>query len=88
MLSLQGLKALASVLKYFPMLQTLDVSGNNIGDEGAVILADSLQNNPILTTLGVYECGISQTGDTGRARTRIVSTYCLQPPVFESSTFL
>ena len=35
MLSLQELKALVSVLKYFPMLQTLDVSGNNIGDEGA-----------------------------------------------------
>ena len=87
MLSLQGLKALASVLKYFPMLQTLDVSGNNIGDEGAEILADSLQNNPILTTLCIYDCGISQTGvrildtalnsDTGRIRTRIVHTRTL-----------
>ena len=70
------------------MLQTLDVSGNNVGDEGAEILADSLQNSPILTTLGVCKCGISQTGDTGRARTRIVSTYCLPPLAFESSTFL
>ena len=96
-LSINGLTALASILKAFPLLQTLDVSGNNIGDEGAEILADSLQNNPILTTLCIYDCGISQTGvraldtalnsNTGRVRTRIVSTHCLPPPVFDSNTF-
>ena len=94
-ISIHGLKALARVLKYFPMLQTLDVSGNIIGDEGAEILAASLQNNSILTTLGVYDCEISQTGvrildtalnsHTGRVRTRIVSTHCLPPPVFETN---
>ena len=90
-LSITGFKPLAHFLNYFPMLQTLDVSGNKIGDQGAEILADSLRNNPILTTLCIFNCGISQTGvqvldtalnsDTGRARTRIVSTRCLPPPV-------
>ena len=90
--SIPELKGLANLLKHFPMLQTLDVSGNKIGDQGAEILADSLRNNPILTTLCIYDCGISrQTGirvldtalnsDTGRVRTRIVSTHCLPPPV-------
>ena len=95
--TIRGLKALAGIFQYFPMLQTLDVSGNNIGDEGAEILADSLQNNPILATLGVHDCGISQTGvraldtalnsDTGRVRTRIEHTHRLPPSAFPPYTF-
>ena len=44
-------------------LRTLDVSKNNIGDDGMAVISEALQNNKSLTTLNGYKCGLSVKGN-------------------------
>ena len=43
-------------------LRMLDVSHNDIGDEGMAIISETLQHNKSLTTLAVALCGLSVEG--------------------------
>jgi len=40
----------------------LNIEGNKIYDEGAVVLSEGLQNNHTLTTLLILDCGLSVEG--------------------------
>lgn len=62
----EGLKVLLDSLKTMPKLVSiLDCSGNKIGDEGAMAIADSLQQRPLNHTIILSNCGISGTGILG-----------------------
>ena len=43
-------------------LRVLDVSGNDIGDDGMAVISEALQHNKSLTELRVEECGSSVKG--------------------------
>ena len=43
-------------------LRALDVSNNDIGDDGMAVISEALQHNKSLTGLGVEECGLSVKG--------------------------
>ena len=43
-------------------LRMLDVSYNDIGDDGMAIISEALQHNKSLTTLNVRQCGLSMKG--------------------------
>ena len=43
-------------------LRVLDVSENDIGDEGMAIISEALQHNKSLTTLRVERCRLSVIG--------------------------
>ena len=43
-------------------LRVLDVSNNDIGDEGMAIISEALQHNKSLTKLYVQQCGLSVKG--------------------------
>ena len=43
-------------------LRVLDVTSNDIGDEGMAIISETLQHNKSLTILRVTQCGISVKG--------------------------
>ena len=43
-------------------LRVLNVSCNDIGDNGMAVISEALQHNKSLTTLGVVECGLSVKG--------------------------
>ena len=43
-------------------LQELDVSNNDISDDGMALISEALQHNKSLTTLKVAECGLSVKG--------------------------
>ena len=43
-------------------LRVLDVSYNDIGDEGMAIISEALQHNKSLTELRVAQCGLSVKG--------------------------
>ena len=43
-------------------LRILDVSHNDIGDEGMAVISEVLQDNILLTKLRVVECGLSVKG--------------------------
>ena len=43
-------------------LRVLNVSYNDIGDEGMAIISEALQHNKSLTELGVVQCGLSVKG--------------------------
>ena len=44
-------------------LRVLNVSFNDIGDDGMAVLSEALQNNKSFTTLGVLACGLSVQGN-------------------------
>ena len=46
-------------------LKVLDVSHNNIGDEGMEVISEVLQDNTSLTKLRVVKCGFSVKGNCG-----------------------
>ena len=41
----------------------LDVSHNDIGDDGMAVISEALQDNKSLTTLDVYVCRLSVKGN-------------------------
>ena len=43
-------------------LRVLDVSRNDIGDDGMAVISEALQHNKSLTTLRVQQCGLSVKG--------------------------
>ena len=43
-------------------LRVLDVSDNDIGDDGMAVISEALQHNKSLTTLRVLQCGLSVKG--------------------------
>ena len=43
-------------------LRVLNVSWNDIGDEGMAVISEALQHNKSLTTLRVVKCGLSVKG--------------------------
>ena len=43
-------------------LRVLDVSINDIGDDGITVISEALQHNKSLTTLKVAKCGLSVKG--------------------------
>ena len=43
-------------------LRVLNVSCNDIGDNGMAVISEALQHNKSLTTLGVGKCGLSAKG--------------------------
>ena len=43
-------------------LRVLNVSHNDIGDDGMVVISETLQHNKSLTTLVVAECELSVKG--------------------------
>ena len=44
-------------------LRVLDVSRNDIGDDGMAVISEALQNSKSLTKLNVGECGLSVKGN-------------------------
>ena len=44
-------------------LRMLQVSWNDIGDDGMAVISEALQDNKSLTTLNVYKCGLSVKGN-------------------------
>ena len=43
-------------------LRVLDVSFNDIGDDGMAVISEALQHNKSLTILRLAECGLSMKG--------------------------
>ena len=43
-------------------LRVLNVSWNDIGDDGMAVISEALQHNKSLTTLRVIRCGLSVKG--------------------------
>ena len=43
-------------------LRVLDLSNNDIGDEGMAIVSETLQHNKSLTEVRVEQCGLSVKG--------------------------
>ena len=43
-------------------LQELNISDNNISDDGMAVISEALQHNKSLTTLEVVHCGLSVKG--------------------------
>ena len=44
-------------------LRVLDVSHNDIGDDGMAVISEALQNSKSLTKLNVEKCGLSVQGN-------------------------
>ena len=44
-------------------LRELDVSNNDINDDGMALISEALQHSNSLTTLGVAKCGLSVKGN-------------------------
>ena len=57
-----GASYLSELLKVNNSLQELDMYGNEIGDDGILLVADGLQCNNTLTILNVGRCGLSVEG--------------------------
>ena len=53
---------ISKLLKVTHTLQQLDISQNNIGDEGIAAIAEVLQHSKTLSTLEVGRCGLSMKG--------------------------
>ena len=43
-------------------LRVLDVSHNDIGDDGMTVISEAIQHNKSLTELWVWQCGLSVKG--------------------------
>ena len=57
-----GAVYISQLLNVTHTLQELNMSDNDIGDEGMAVISEALQHNKSLTTLGVGECGLSVKG--------------------------
>lgn len=58
---LKGARALCAALCVNKTITTLRLGGNNIGDQGLVLLVDALRKNPSITDIdltGVRVCSI------------------------------
>ena len=57
-----GAVYISQLLNVTATLQWLDMSRNDIGDEGMAMISEALQHNKSLAKLGVAECGLSVKG--------------------------
>ena len=57
-----GAVYISQLLNVTPTLQSLDMSNNDIGDEGMAIISEALQHNKSLIRLFVSGCGLSVKG--------------------------
>jgi len=57
-----GANCLSELLKVNDSLQELDMSENDIGDEGISSVAEGLKCNKTLTELDIARCGLSVKG--------------------------
>ena len=57
-----GAVYISQLLNVTHTLQELDMNGNDIGDDGMVVISEALQHNKSLTTLRVAGCRLSVKG--------------------------
>ena len=57
-----GAVYISQLLNVTHTLEDLDMSSNDIGDEGIAVISEALQHNKSLTTLMVMQCGLSVKG--------------------------
>ena len=57
-----GAKYISQLLNVTHTLQELQISDNNIGDDGIAVISEALQHNKSFTTLWVQDCGLSAKG--------------------------
>ena len=57
-----GAVYISQLLTVTHTLQELNISYNNISDDGMAVISEALQHNKSLTTLDVIECGLSVKG--------------------------
>ena len=57
-----GAVYISQLLNVTHTLQDLDISSNDIGDEGMAVISEALQHNKSLTKLEVALCGLSMKG--------------------------
>ena len=57
-----GAEYISQLLNVTHTLQELDMSHNNIGDDGMAVISEALQHNKSFTTLNVGGCGLSVKG--------------------------
>jgi len=57
-----GAVYISQLLNVTHTLQDLDMSFNDIGDNGMAVISEALQHNKSLTELNVAECGLSVKG--------------------------
>ena len=66
-----GAKYISQLLNVTHTLQELNISANDIGDDGIAVISEALQHNKSLTTLYVLECGLSAKGNV------VCKMYCM-----------
>ena len=69
-----GATAVSKLLVGNCTLQSLDVCGNGIGDDGISVIVEQLQHITTLTKLYVQECGLSVKGSVVCVRCILVQT--------------
>ena len=57
-----GAVYISQLLNVTHTLQELCMNGNYIGDDGMAVISEALQDNKSLTTLWVWQCGLSVKG--------------------------
>ena len=57
-----GAVYISQLLNVTHILQVLNMTNNDIGDEGMAVISEALQHNKSLTTLVVQLCGLSVKG--------------------------
>ena len=57
-----GAVYISQLLNVTHALKVLDMSGNNISDDGMVVISEALQHNKSLTTLRIGQCGLLVKG--------------------------
>ena len=53
---------ISQLLNVTHTLQDLNMSWNDIGDDGMAVISEALQHNKSLTTVVVVQCGLSVKG--------------------------
>ena len=72
-----GAKYISQLLYVNHTLQELNISFNNIGDDGIAVISEVLQHNKSLTTLRVDWCGLSAKGNV------MCKMYCMPHKTFK-----
>ena len=57
-----GAVYISQLLNVTHTLQELNMSNNDIGDDGMAVISEALQHNKPFTRLGVVRCGLSVKG--------------------------
>ena len=57
-----GAVYISRLLNVTHTLQVVNMNRNDIGDDGMAVISEALQHNKPLTTLNVWQCGLSVKG--------------------------